>query len=72
MTKTEIKMWKEAELIAVMAMGKEPPRQGRSHTRRPRDWNANNDPLAHWLLTESIVEFAKRHGRTALTRSDRE
>lgn len=53
---TENQLYAKAAIIAASAMG---PGVGRKPRNRPRELAANQDPLAHWLLTENIVDLAK-------------
>lgn len=50
MTKREIERWARASRLARDAMGKQPRRRGDKDAR----WNADDDPLAWWCLTEAI------------------
>lgn len=57
---TEAEMFIEAGDIAFYAMGRIPRGPGRRSAGETDGWKAHEDPLAWWLLTESIVAFAKR------------
>lgn len=62
MNDAELRMWREASHIAVLAMGQEKSGKTRGTKRVNR---ADEDPAAYWCLTELIVGFARRHGRAA-------
>jgi len=57
---TELEMYLEAGDIARYAMGRIPHGPGRRSADEKVRWQANEDPLAWWLLTETIVAFGKR------------
>lgn len=56
---TESQLYEKAARLAFLAMGKEqrPNRRGNKQL-----YLADEDPLAHWELTERIIELAKCTG----------
>lgn len=62
-TELELQMWREAAGHALIAMGREEKRAGRRSGERR--WKADDDPLAHWCLTELFVAFAAKWGKIA-------
>jgi hypothetical protein len=52
----EVELYRRAARLAFIAMGKKRGPIGRGY-KRPQA--AHDDPLAHWELTERIVEFAR-------------
>ncbi len=59
---TEAQLYRRASDLAHIAMGKE-DRVSRSHNP---EWKSFNDPLAHWLFTESIVSLAQQYAVASL------
>lgn len=53
---TEAQLYQKAARLAFLAMGKEQRPNRRSNRRL---YIAHEDPLAHWELTERIVELAR-------------
>jgi len=66
MRQREAEQWHRAAFLARMAMG----RNEKPGRRRTDKWNADLDPLAHWLLTEAIMDIHKP--RAALTKATKE
>lgn len=68
---TEGQLYTKATRLAFLALGKKPGRMGRGYTR---PFIADDDPLAHWELTERIIELAKAstvtNGMRATTQGD--
>ena len=64
MNEREIAMYVEAGDIARMLMGTE-----KQWGSKPRIC-ANDDPMAWWCLTELLVGFAAKHGRTACRKTN--
>ena len=50
----DTELYSDAARLALIALGRTVGRRG-----RPRRWVAQDDPLAHWELTERIVELAR-------------
>lgn len=55
-----LELYVEANRLAFIAMGTDAIREGHRVTKIHR---ANEDPLAHWLLTEAIVNLVRRDRR---------
>lgn len=58
MTNAELRQWRRASEIAYVAMGRLERGPGRASPAYR--WKADEDPLAWWVLTELIMDFAKR------------
>lgn len=53
------RQWYRASELAKVAMGK--TERTRGSFGAPR-WNADDDPLAHWCLTEAIMNVGRNVG----------
>ncbi len=57
-----IELYSHAGDLAKLAMGRDESRVGRRRGE-PARWNADDDPLAWWCLTEAIANLANRHSQ---------